>query len=137
MKIFLRYALCAMLFVLLFTATQAVAQTWKPTNQVTVAWDAVTVTSGTVSYNIYIRPEAGGTPTLTNPKVATTQATVTFTTEGRYYLGVSAIRTVGGVDVESSTVSWSSDPSVTFQGATFGVQYLVPPSAPVGIRPLN
>jgi hypothetical protein len=115
----------------------ASAQTWKPTNQVTVAWDAVTVTSGTVSYNVYIRPEAGGTPILTNPKVSATQATVTFTTEGRYYLGVSSVRTVGGVDVESSTISWSSDPSVTFQAQTFGVQYLVPPPSPVGIRSVN
>lgn len=120
----------------LLAPPQAVAQTWKPTNQVTVGWDAVTSPTGTITYKVYSRPEAGGTPTLM-ATVPATQATVTFTQEGRFYLGVSTVRTVGGVAVESSTVSWSSDPAVTFQAQTFGVEYIIPAPAPVGLRPLN
>lgn len=133
--------LCAvlfLLFLLLLTShlSPASAQTWKTANQVTVGWDAVTTPTGTITYKVYSRPEAGGTATLMTT-APTTQATVTFTQEGRYYLGVSTVRTVGGVEVESSTISWSSDPSVTFQAQTFGVEYIIPAPAPVGLRPLN
>ena len=127
--------IASLLFGLTF-AGSAAAQTWKPTNQVTVGWDAVTSPTGTITYKIYSRPEAGGTPMLMTT-VPATQATVTFTQEGRFYLGVSTVRTVGGVEVESSTISWSSDPSVTFQAQTFGVEYIIPAPAPVGLRPLN
>lgn len=117
----------------LLISIPAWSQTWYPANQKTVAWDAVTVPSGTVTYKLYSQPESGGTPTLMTT-VATTQATVTFTVEGRYYLGVSTVRTVSGVEVESSTISWSNNPAVCAGGATFGIQYLVAPNAPTGFR---
>jgi hypothetical protein len=128
--------LLLLLLPIAYCPSPAFSQTWKPTNQVTVGWDTVTSPTGTITYKIYSRPEAGGTPTLMTT-VPATQATVTFTQEGRYYLGVSTVRTVGGAEVESSTISWSSDPSVTFQAQTFGVEYIIPAPAPVGLRPLN
>jgi len=114
-------------------AIPAWSQTWYPANQKTVAWDAVTVPSGTVTYKVYSKPETSETPTLMTT-VTTTQATVTFTVEGRYYLGVSAVRTVSGVEVESSTISWSNVAAVCKNGQTFGIQYITAPNAPTGFR---
>lgn len=109
------------------------AQTFYPTNQLTVAWDEVTVPSGTVSYKVYIKPEAGGTEALATT-VTATQATVTFTQEGRYFLGVSSVRTVNAIPIESSTISWSNVAAVCQNGVTFGAQYYVPPAAPANFR---
>lgn len=114
-------------------AIPAWSQTWKTTNQATVGWDVVTVPNGTVSYKVYVKPETGGTETLATT-VATNQATITFSQEGRYFLGVSSVRTVNNVPVESSTISWSNVPAVCQGGVTFGIQYIVPPSAPVNFR---
>jgi hypothetical protein len=112
------------------------AQTWQPTNQVTVGWDAVTAASGTITYKVYSKPEIGGIPALMTT-VSATQATVTFTQEGRYYLGVSTVRTVGGVAYESPTTSWSNVVADTFQGQTFGVEYIIPSPSPKNIRSVN
>lgn len=127
--------LAAIILVVMFTGV-VWSQTWKPTNQVTVGWDAVTATSGTISYKVYAKPEAGGNPTF---MVATagTQATVTFNTEGRYYLGVSTIRSVQGAEVESSTICWSNDNTCTFQGQTFGISYIIPPQSPKNFRAID
>lgn len=123
------FAVLAMIFV----SVPVFSQTWHTTNQATVAWDAVTVPSGTVSYKVYIKPEVGGTETLVTT-VTTTQATITFAEEGRYFTGVSTVRTVNSVPIESSTISWSNIASVCQNGVTFGIQYYIPPSAPVGLR---
>lgn len=117
----------------LCVAIPAWSQTWKTTNQATVAWDAVTVPSGTVSYKVYVKPETGGTETLATT-VSTTTATITFSQEGRYYVGVSSVRTVNSVPVESSTISWSNVAAVCQGGVTFGIQYIIPPSAPINLR---
>lgn len=122
----------SLLTVLILTGS-AFAQQWYPTNQITVAWDPVTVSSGTVSYKVYTRPAAGGTETLfaTTPN---TESTVTFTVEGKYFLGVRSVRTVDGIDIESSTISWSNVASDVLNGATFGAQYYLPPSKAGGLR---
>lgn len=125
--------LVATLVILNTCAMDAKAQTWKTANQATVGWDAVTVPSGTVSYKVYVKPETGGTETLATT-VTATQATVTFSQEGRYYLGVASVRTVNAVPVESSTISWSNVAAVCQGGVTFGIQYITPPAAPVNFR---
>jgi hypothetical protein len=113
-------------------------QTWKPTNSVIAGWDAVAppATGGTISYKGYSKKE-DGTGQKEHGSFTTNQGTWTFTEEGRFFLGVSTIRTVQGVSVESSTISWSDNPAVTFQAQTFGIQYILPAQAPVGIKPLN
>lgn len=110
------------------------AQTWKQGSDVTVAWDAVTSATGTISYKLYYKPAAGGTETFSKA-ATTTQATLTLP-EGRWYLGVSTVKTMGADSVESS-INWSDNPAVTFQAQTFGVFYIAPAPPPVGIRPLN
>lgn len=110
------------------------ATTWKQGSTVTVAWDAVTTTTGTISYKLYYKPEAGGTEVYSKT-VTTTQATMTLP-EGRWYLGVSTVKTVGADSVESS-INWSDNPAATFQAETFGVFYIAPAPPPVGIRPLK
>ena len=40
------------------------AQIWKQGSDVTVAWDAVTSATGTISYKLYYKPAAGGTETF-------------------------------------------------------------------------
>jgi hypothetical protein len=120
------------LFLILSTGSVN-AQQWVTANQITVSWDPVTVVSGTVSYKTYSRPVAGGVETYLRT-VTTTSDTITFTIEGRYYFGVRSVRNVDGIELESSTISWSSDPAVCQGGATFGAQYYTPPANVGGLR---
>lgn len=118
----------------------AFAENWHTANQFTVAWDAVTTnTSGQtidpaeISYKVYIA-NAITDPDHANPvEVGTTAATeyaVTLGVEGKYHVGVNAVRTVGGEVVAESAISWSNAPEYDF-----GIQYFEPPSAPGGLRP--
>ena len=111
------------------------AQEWKTANQVTVLWDPVTVATGTVSYKTYYRPASSGPEVFTYVSTITeVQATITFTLEGRYFLGVRSVRNVDGIEVESSTISWSDNPLVCAGGVTFGVQYYIPPPNVGGLK---
>lgn len=109
------------------------AQTWVPTNAIGVAWDAVTVPSGTVSYKVYIRPATGGTESLAQTVTGTT-ATVSFPVEGRYFIGVRTVRSVDGIELESSVIGWSDDATYVQNGATFGAQYYTAPANITGLR---
>lgn len=117
---------------LTFLVVPCNAQTWKKGSSITVGWDASADATG---YKLYSKPETGGTPTMML-QVSGTQGTLTFTVEGRYLLGVSAVKTVGGEEAES-TICWSNDSTCTFQEATFGLSYTVPPSAPKNFRSIN
>jgi hypothetical protein len=125
----------------------AYADFWYPANQSTLGWDheaAVTLPDGTVvtipqqelSYQVFRtlatapdkdQPEfLGPTPEKT--------FLVRFAEEGRYLLGVRAVRTIEGVEKPVvSTISWSDDPAQTHD-SPFGVEFFVPPAAPVGVR---
>lgn len=124
--------LLSLLFVLVMTVSVN-AQQWQTANSINVAWDAVTVTSGTVTYKLYSKTVPGGVETFIST-VSTTGATVTFQAEGRYFLGVRSVRTVNGVELEASTISWSDNPAVCQGGVTFGVQYYTLPAPVGGIR---
>lgn len=117
-------------------AGSALAQQWTVANQITVAWDPVTVASGTVSYKVYSKPENGGPETLLDT-VTTAQYTATFSVEGRYFLGARAVRTVGGVDIDSTRISWSDTPGDVLNGETFGAQYYLPPGNVGGLKILK
>ena len=116
-----------------YCPSPALGQTYYPTNALPVAWDPVTVPSGTVSYKLYTKPATGGTETLHSTVTGTT-ATITFAQEGRYLLGVQAVRTVPNVAPMESTISWSDNPAVVQGGVTFGAQYYVPPAPPANLR---
>jgi hypothetical protein len=111
------------------------ATVFKTTNSITVAWDPVTVPAGsTAQYQVYIRTDPAGTGVASGNPITPTQATVTFTVEGLYDIGVKAQRMVAGAVVSESTISWSNDPLVCQGGAAFGAQYYNPPPAATNLR---
>lgn len=108
-------------------------------NQVSVAWDPVETNvdgepiTGTISYKIYYRTALSEVEAF----VATTtdtRYTFTFTVEGRYYMGVRAVRNVDVVEIGSSIISWSDNPAVCQDGKIFGAQYFKLPSPVGGLR---
>jgi opacity protein-like surface antigen len=125
----------------LLIAAPAMAVDWVTANQTTVAWDAVTKSAdgtvtfgaGEITYSVYLA-NAITDPNKANPaKVRTipeTQTTLTLNSEGKYYVGVSAVRTVSGSLIGESAISWSD--AVT---PAFGIQFFVIPGPPSGLRP--
>jgi hypothetical protein len=118
------------------------AQTWVTANQVTVAWDAVTQTveglaipASEMKYQVYIRTGTTGDGTAVDGIISETQLAITFTAEGRYYIGVRAIRyPAGEASGYGSYVSWSNDPLVCAVAGPFGVVYYAVPINPKGLR---
>ena len=124
-KIFL-----AVLFVCLFAGI-SFAQTWHTADSVTIAWDAVTVPSGTVTYKTYIQPYPSGVATNVG-EVSTTNAVITFQNEGRYILGVSTVRVIDK-EVLESEIAWSNVVESCLNGDTFAVKYFIKPNKPTGL----
>jgi hypothetical protein len=135
----------AWIFVLCFIWGVALAQTFFTANQSSIEWDAVTTNASgdpidpaQISYKIYLA-NANTDPEKANPvEVGTAtapSATITLNTEGKYFVGVSTVRTVGGEVVGESEIAWSDDAASVPAGGEFGVQFYEPPSKPGGIRP--
>lgn len=122
----------------LFPVMTVFAQTWYPTNQATVAWDAVApvATGDTIKYQVYTKIGTTGTPAKVGGEITATQLAITFSTEGRYYVGVESIRYPTGetIGTRSTTVSWSHDAAVCAVAGPFGIVYFVSPSAVKGLR---
>jgi hypothetical protein len=116
---------------LILIATMVSAQTWYPSDSINVGWDAVSVSSGVVSYKVYTMPHPSGTATNVATVTGTT-ASVTFATEGKYYIGVSTVRTVDEEALES-IISWSNVAADCLNGVTFGAKYYTPPGKPTGL----
>lgn len=118
-------------------ASVASAQTWVTANQLTVGWDAVAPLqpTDTVKYQVYLRQGTSGDGTAYGAETLATQQLITFTEEGRYFIGVRAVRYPLGetVGIPSPTISWSNVAEVT-QSGPFGAVYFVSPNAPVGLR---
>ena len=119
------------------------AQTWHSTNQVTLAWDAVPMPVGTdgqplpgsVAYDVYsVGSTAAKTTAALVTKVTTTQAVVSFSAEGKYYLGVRSVRVISPTEELTSEISWSDNVAVVQSGNTFGVAYYISLPAPGGLR---
>jgi len=60
---------------------------------------------------------------------AETQYLITLGTEGKYFFGVKAVRTVEGEIVGESVIVWSSDADYDF-----GLQYFAAPASPGGLK---
>jgi hypothetical protein len=145
-KLFLVIALLiAFCFAWAFGAiTQSVAQTWHPSNQVTIAWDAVAplLATDTISYYVYVQfvptGELLGSIDTANglayQEVDVLQATISFSAEGRYYLGVATKRTLEDGAITISQINWSNI-NGTSTPDPFGVVYYVPPDMPLNLRP--
>ena len=133
--------------ILIFMAVLAFGQTWHTTNQATIAWDAVTTNFGgdplpsgdTVEYKVYLA-NAVTDPDKTSPtevaRVAALENTITLNVEGRFWVGVRAVRTEQTTETElESVIAWSDNPAYVANGETFGLQHFLPPATPGGMRP--
>ena len=60
---------------------------------------------------------------------AETQYLITLGTEGKYFFGIKAVRTVEGEIVGESVIVWSSDADYDF-----GLQYFAAPASPGGLK---
>lgn len=127
------------LFVIPFFAT---AETWHPTDSVTVAWDAVTVPDGIVTYFVYVKNIEtgflmGSIDTVHGKAVAETallEQALTFTVEGRYHVGIATKRIpANSTEILISTINWSNINGVNTPNP-FGVMYFVVPDAPLNLR---
>jgi hypothetical protein len=127
-----------LIMIILLFVTPAAAQTWQTANQVTLAWDPVAKVqpTDTIKYQVYMRQDLVSNGTAIGVPVETAQATVTFTVEGRYYLGVETLRFVTGETepVRSTTKAWSNDAAACGPDGPFGVKFFVLPGAAKGLR---
>lgn len=130
--------------VLMFTFP-AFSQTWYNANSATFGWDAVTKLSdgttipagSTVKYQAYKKLSPATVGEKVGGEVSTTQALVSFTTEGSYFVGAQALRYVGTTLVSTSTVSYSDVPANCQSGTAFGFQYWLALMAPTAYRPIQ
>lgn len=129
--------LLALMFVCL-CVTPAFAQTWYTANQVTVGWDAVApiVSTDTVKYQVYTKVGATGTPSKVGGEITATQLTISFSIEGRYFIGVETVRYPQGetVGVPSATVAWSNNAADCAAAGPFGITFYVAPGSVKGLR---
>jgi len=119
-------------------AAPAMAQTWYTANQVTLAWDAVPkvlATDQANKYQVYSRNDLVSLGSKIGTEITATQLLISLTVEGRYYLGVKAVRYPAGetVGIESVGTAWSNVAADT-GGSPFGVMYFVAPGFPGGLR---
>lgn len=129
----MKKSILLMLIITLVFCGQAFAETnWHTANQTTVAWDQDLsgIPAAEVKWNIYLA-NAATDPQKANPvKIGTATAkeyTVTLNTEGRFFVGVAAFRTVDGTDLESD-IAWSDQAT-----PAFGIQYFLVPLKPSGL----
>lgn len=136
--------LCVAIATLFATATPSRAATsWFPANQKTVAWDAPTkladgslVPAGDmVKYQVWSK-RGTDAPVKIQAEDTKTQMTLSFSNEGRYLIGVQAIRYPAGETVGlPSAITWSDSADVVSVPEPFGLVYYVAPQDPKGLRP--
>ena len=114
------------------------AQTWVTANQGTVAWDAVPIVAAgdTIRYQVYTRIGTTGEGTAVGSEITATQLAITFTVEGRYFVGVKSIRYPTGetTGIPSATTAWSNVAADCAAAGPFGFVYYVAPQAVRGLR---
>lgn len=134
-----KFLMVMMVVCLLTFASSVSAQTWYPTNQATVAWDAVPplATGDTIKYQVYTRMGTTGDGTPVGGEITATQLAITFSVEGRYYVGVKTIRYPQGetVGTPSAATAWSNIAADCAAAGPFGIVYYLAPITPKGLRP--
>ena len=119
-------------------AGQVHAQQWYPANQVTLAWDPVAKVATTDQpnkYQVYMRTDLVSAGQKIAGEITANQLLISFTTEGRYYLGVEAIRYPQGetTGIPSSSKAWSNNAADT-ANKPFGVLFFTAPGSVSNIR---
>ena len=136
---------CLLVIMLTFALVLSVfhlsgAQEWKTLNKAQVSWDAVTQdidgkplpATDTIKYEVILADSVNKENIKvlwTGPEVT---ALITLTAEGKYFLGVRALRYQGEEKIGESEISWSDDPAAT-NGSPFGVVYFILPKKPTGV----
>ena len=114
------------------------AQTWYTANQATVAWDPVppVATGDVIKYQVYTKVGTSGTPVKVGSEITATQLAITFSIEGRYFVGVDTVRYPVGetVGIRSATIAWSNNAADCSSAGPFGIVFYVSPVAPKGLR---
>ncbi len=115
--------------------------TWVSADQTTVKWDASTGNiDGTpfeagvvIEYRVFIDKVAKSDP-IQVWQGEELQASITMPKQGRYLVGLQALKIIDGeIEAVSETV-WSDDPAVVGTPGTFGVVYFKNPKHPVNLR---
>lgn len=126
------------IFVILIFASIAQAQTWHTANRVTLAWDAVPpVAEGdTIKYQVYVKFQlTTAAPVAAGGEINATEASISFSTEGRYYLCAQTVRYPAlETEAQTSIITCSDDGANTATGIPFGVKYFVKPNGPGKLR---
>ena len=136
-------SLFVMLASFIFMAGDSPAVDWHTANQVTVAWDAVTVREDgsalpageSIEYSVYVSDMASKDSTNAAWRGSELQTTLTLQSEGEFLVGLQAHRIRDGTEVSRSVVVWSDDP-VSTNDVPFGLRYFLAPAAAAGLRPL-
>jgi hypothetical protein len=123
-------------------ATAASGQDWITANQISIAWDAVTnlengdpiPPGSTIKYQVWIRREGQTTATQTGGESEATQGVVTFNSEGRFFIGVEAIRYENDQVVARSSITWSDSEDAEAVPSPFGVIYYLAPQSAKNLR---
>ena len=126
------------ILVVLMLPVTALAVDWMVTDHCTLSWDAIPDLgyNATIEYipcfcNAVTDPDKenpmmiGSTPDLS--------CTVTFYSEGQYFLGVKAVTILDGQELAASEINWSDDPVGNLSGEAFGVWYYTCPPPPVNM----
>jgi len=143
---FIGFVLVVIFFLMFLEINPANAQTWYPTNQAKVGWDAVTKYSdGTtipseykIMYRVY-RVSASDTSKANPTEISVIDGTVytfTFPTPGKYFVGVKSEVWQGETKLGESVIAWSDNPQYT-SNSPFGIQYTLPPEAIKGMKPIQ
>ena len=125
---------------IVFLSSLSFAQTnWITANQLTVGWDAVIVledgnaipAGSKVVYEVFTKDwkDSSGTTVQSIGKTEDTIYTVTFAQEGRYFIGVKAIRedVTNNEVLSESVISWSDNPDYVYEQNIFGSRYFLAP----------
>lgn len=132
--------------ILLIFCASASAIDWKTTNQATVAWNAVeTLIDGSplpagsiIKYEVYLAnattdPQKTNPVKLTDPAISELEYTLTLNSEGKYFVGVCAVRFDGEIEVGRSEINWS-DINGEQTPNPFGLIHYFSPAIPTNLR---
>lgn len=151
MKRLFKYFMFTLFVGLIFCNVAFSAPAWSVANKAQITWNPVTKlidgtsvpTGNIIEYNVYITTDVTKSPTnltkllplpTSDTTTGNTTYTITFTKEGSYYIGVSAVRKFtidgGAVSLEGG-IGWSDAPEAT--PVPFGVRYYIQPGNTTGI----
>ena len=135
----------ALVLTLLLTSAAIGAVTWTVANQSTVQWEKVTLltddspipTGDTVTYRVFIKKDGTAGDGTQVTETAALEYTITFPTEGRWLVGIQAVRApeANPTDLQKSIIVWSDNADPLLVPVPFGFIYYLTPAEPGGFGP--